>query len=114
LTPAFVGEWPVSRPSRFNPRESVPDTQWIGGCKDTRAGFDDMEKRKISSLPGLELQSLGRPARSQSRNLYHVSHIGIQLNKIKSRTPKLTTRNKNRTEKKEKNRPNPPDDDKLI
>jgi hypothetical protein len=30
-----------------------------------RAGLDDMEKRKILTLPGLELRPLGRPARSQ-------------------------------------------------
>jgi hypothetical protein len=30
---------------------------------DPRAGLDDVEKRKFLSLPGLELQSLGRPAR---------------------------------------------------
>jgi hypothetical protein len=31
-----------------------------------RAGLDDVEKRKFFTLPGLELRSLGRPARSQS------------------------------------------------
>jgi hypothetical protein len=31
----------------------------------TRTGLDDVERRKILSLPGLELRSLGRPARSQ-------------------------------------------------
>jgi hypothetical protein len=33
---------------------------------DPRAGLDDVEKRKFSILPGLELRSLGRPARKQS------------------------------------------------
>jgi hypothetical protein len=32
---------------------------------DPRAGLDDVEKRKILALPGLELRLLGRPARSQ-------------------------------------------------
>jgi hypothetical protein len=31
-----------------------------------RAGLDDVEKRKVLTLPGLELRPLGRPARSQS------------------------------------------------
>jgi hypothetical protein len=30
---------------------------------DLRAGLDDLEKRKFLTLPGLELRSLGRPAR---------------------------------------------------
>jgi hypothetical protein len=31
-----------------------------------RAGLDDLEKRKFWTLPELELQHLGHPARSQS------------------------------------------------
>jgi hypothetical protein len=31
-----------------------------------RAGLDDVEKRKFITLPGLELEPLGHPARSQS------------------------------------------------
>jgi hypothetical protein len=30
---------------------------------DLRAGMDDLEKRKFLTLPGVELRSLGRPAR---------------------------------------------------
>jgi hypothetical protein len=33
---------------------------------DPRAGVDDVEKRKFLALPGLELRTLCRPARSQS------------------------------------------------
>jgi hypothetical protein len=33
---------------------------------DPRAGMDDVEKRKFLTLPGLELRSLRRAARSQS------------------------------------------------
>jgi hypothetical protein len=33
---------------------------------DPRAGLDDVEKKKFLTLPGLELRSLGRPARSHS------------------------------------------------
>jgi hypothetical protein len=45
---------------------------------DTRAGLDDLEKRKFSILPGLELRPLSRPARSQS--LYRLRPVtGIAL-----------------------------------
>jgi hypothetical protein len=39
-----------------------------------RAGMDNVEKRKFLTLPGLELQPLGRPARSQS--LYRLLNPG--------------------------------------
>jgi hypothetical protein len=42
---------------------------------DPRAGLDDVEK--ILTLPGLELQSLGRPARSQS--LYRLRYFSYLL-----------------------------------
>jgi hypothetical protein len=41
-----------------------------------RAGLDDVEKRKIFTLPGFELRPLGRPARSQS--LYRLSYPGLE------------------------------------
>jgi hypothetical protein len=66
LTSALVGgEWSASRPGRFTPGERVPGTHWIGGWVDPRPGLDDVEKRTFLTLPGLELRSLGRPARSQ-------------------------------------------------
>jgi hypothetical protein len=40
----------------------------------TRTGVDDMEKIKFLPLPGLKLQPLGRPARSQP--LYRMSYPG--------------------------------------
>jgi hypothetical protein len=65
LTSALVGgEWPASRPCRFTPGERAPDTHWIGGWVDPRAGLDDVEKRKFLTLQGLELKPIGRPARS--------------------------------------------------
>jgi hypothetical protein len=50
-----------------------------------RAGLDDVEKRKFLTLPGLELQPLGRQARSQS--LYRLHYpgsltIGSHANKL--------------------------------
>jgi hypothetical protein len=65
LTSALVGgEWPASRPGRFIRVERAPGTHWI------RAGLDDVEKRKILPIPGLE--PLCHPARSQS--LYRLSY----------------------------------------
>jgi hypothetical protein len=62
LTSALVGcEWSASRPSRF-----TPDTHWIGGWVNPRAGLNDVEKRKFLTLPGLELRPLDLEARSQS------------------------------------------------
>jgi hypothetical protein len=75
LTSALVGgEWSASRPGRFTPGERAPGTHWIGGWVDPRAGLDDVEKRKILTLPGLELRPLGRPASRQS--LYRLLYPG--------------------------------------
>jgi hypothetical protein len=51
-----------------------PRTHWIGGWVDPRAGMGNVEKRKFLTLPGLQLRSLGRPARSQS--LYRLRYPG--------------------------------------
>jgi hypothetical protein len=51
------------------------------------AGLDDVEKRKFLTLPGLELRTLGRPARSQS--LYRLGYPGsclLYLDNVKWRT----------------------------
>jgi hypothetical protein len=46
-----------------------------------RAGLDDLENRKFLNLPGFELRSLSRPARSQSlyRLCHHVKLILIKM-----------------------------------
>jgi hypothetical protein len=44
------GEWSVSRPGRFTPRERAPGTHWIGGWVDPRAGLDKVEKRKFFNI----------------------------------------------------------------
>jgi hypothetical protein len=72
------GEWSASRPRRFN-----PGTHWIGGWADPRAGLDDLEKRKVLTLSGLELWPLSRPTRKQS--LYRLRYPGsynISIKKI--------------------------------
>jgi hypothetical protein len=60
------GEWSALGLGRFTPGEKAPGTHWIGCWVDTRAGLDDMHKRKLLTLPELELRPLGRPACSQS------------------------------------------------
>jgi hypothetical protein len=43
------GEWSVSRPGRFTPRERASGTHWIGGWVGPRAVLDTGVKRKIPS-----------------------------------------------------------------
>jgi hypothetical protein len=62
LKSALVGnEWPALRPGHFTPGERAPGTYWMGGWVDPRAGMDDTGKRKLFTLPGLELQPLVYP-----------------------------------------------------
>jgi hypothetical protein len=69
------GDWSASCWSCFTPGERAHGTHWIGGLVDPGAGLDDVEKRKFLILPGLELQLLGRPVRSQS--LYRLSYLRV-------------------------------------
>jgi hypothetical protein len=79
LTSAFVGgEWSASRPVRFTPGERAPGTHWIRDWVDPRASLDNVEKRNFLTLPGLELQLVGRPARSQS--LYRLRYLWSLIN----------------------------------
>jgi hypothetical protein len=64
-------------PRPLYPRGKTLGTHWIGGWVDPRAGLDGVEKRKFLTLPGLELQLLGRSARSQS--LYRLRYSGSLL-----------------------------------
>jgi hypothetical protein len=50
-----------------------------------RAGLDDMEKRTIFTLPGLELRRLGRAVRRQSLHRLHYpgTNCSIGTSKIK-------------------------------
>jgi hypothetical protein len=68
------GEWSASRPDRFTPGWRASSSHWIGGWADLRAGLHNAEKRKFLILQGLELWTLGRPARSQS--LYRLRYPG--------------------------------------
>jgi hypothetical protein len=42
------GEWSVSHPGRFTPKERAHGTQWIGDWVGPRAGSDAVEKREAS------------------------------------------------------------------
>jgi hypothetical protein len=73
LTSALVGsEW-LALPSG----KRVPGTHWIGGWLDPRTGLDDVQKRQFLTLSELELQPLGRPARSQS--LYRLHYLILNI-----------------------------------
>jgi hypothetical protein len=72
LTSALVGsEWPASRPGRFVFGERATGTHCTGGWVGLRAGLDDVERRKLLPLKGLELLPLGRQIRSQSLQRLH-------------------------------------------
>jgi hypothetical protein len=67
LTSALVGsEWSPLRPDRFTPGKGALGVYLIGGWVGPKTGLEDVERRKILSLPGPELRALGHPARSQS------------------------------------------------
>jgi hypothetical protein len=67
LTSALVGaDWSASRPDRFFPEERASRTHCIGCWVSLRTSLNDVERRNNFRLPGLELRSLGHPARSQS------------------------------------------------
>jgi hypothetical protein len=66
FTSALVGgEWSASSAGRFTPGEIALGTHWIGDWMVLRIGLDDVDKETFLNLSGLELRSLGRPARSQ-------------------------------------------------
>jgi hypothetical protein len=46
------------------PGERAPGIRWIGGWVDPRAGMKEVEKKKFLTLLGLELRSVGHPARN--------------------------------------------------
>jgi hypothetical protein len=71
------GEWSDSRPGSFTTGERASGTHWIGGWVNLRADLDDVEKRNFFTLPELELQPLGLPARSQS--LYRLRYPGSSI-----------------------------------
>jgi hypothetical protein len=65
VTPALVSEWSDSRPTALLPRKDprYPLDMRLGVTQETC--LDYVEKREFLPIPGLELRSLGLPARSQ-------------------------------------------------
>jgi hypothetical protein len=57
--------------------ERAPGTHWLGDWVGPRTGLDDVEERKSSSLLGLKLLPLGRPAFSQS--LHQLQYPGSEV-----------------------------------
>jgi hypothetical protein len=75
-------EWTPSRSDSFTPGERASGTHWIGGWVGPRDSLDDVEKRKLLTLPGLELRTLRRSARSQS--LYRLlSRLEVEREGVK-------------------------------
>jgi hypothetical protein len=56
------GEWSTSLIGRFSSGERAHGTLWLGGWVCPRASLGAVEKRKIFTLPRLELRPLSRPA----------------------------------------------------
>jgi hypothetical protein len=75
LTSALDGdEWSGAHHGRFTPEEMEQGTHWIGGRMDPIPGLDNVEKRTLLTLQGLELRPPGCPAHSQS--LYRLHYPG--------------------------------------
>jgi hypothetical protein len=82
VTSALVGgEWSTLCPGRFITEERALGASWVRDWVDPGTGLDEAERRKILPLPGFQLQTLGRPARSQSlyRLHYPDSSLDIQI-----------------------------------
>jgi hypothetical protein len=60
------GERSASLPGLFTlpgkEPQGAPGTHWLGGWLSPKTGLDDVERRQILPLPGLELRPVGRPA----------------------------------------------------
>jgi hypothetical protein len=67
------GVWSASRSTALHSGKEPALTHWTGDWVGLRTGLDDMENRKISLLPGLEIRPLCHPAHRQS--LYRLLNI---------------------------------------
>jgi hypothetical protein len=57
------------------PQEKVPSFHSIGGMVGPRASLDTVERRKVLTLSGHELQPLSHPVHSQSLYQLHYPHL---------------------------------------
>jgi hypothetical protein len=75
LTSTLVGgEQSGSLLCRFTPEKRAPGTQWLGKLVGPRTCLDVVERRKILSLPELEIRTLSSPAGMQL--LYRLHYPG--------------------------------------
>jgi hypothetical protein len=65
-------------PQLLYPQGKTPGTHWIGVWVGPRVCLDDVEKRKILTLPELELRPLSHPAHSQP--LYRLCYPSFKEN----------------------------------
>jgi hypothetical protein len=65
--------------SLYPPGETALGTHWIGGWVNRRAGLDDLVRRQILPLPGLELrpQKLIRPSSLSSLNALLLLRLSV-------------------------------------
>jgi hypothetical protein len=84
LTSALAGgEWLALHSGRITARERDPINHWIGDWVGPRTGLDDVEKRKLLTVPGLEFRPIYRLTHSQSlyrvryANSFKVFHLKI-------------------------------------
>jgi hypothetical protein len=68
------GEWSASRPGRFTPRGKSARYQFNRRLGGTQSQSGRRGEEKLLTLPGLELRTLGRPARGES--LYRLRYPG--------------------------------------
>jgi hypothetical protein len=55
----------LDAPADFHSRKDDHATQFVRGSRvGPKAGLDDVEKKKLLTLPGAELRKIGRPAHS--------------------------------------------------
>jgi hypothetical protein len=87
LTSALEGEWSASRSCCF-----ILGIHRIGGWVDPRAGLDDIEKRKFSTLPGIELRHLCCPASSYTdcATVVPLNFINIIIPRVSCHTQTLS------------------------
>jgi hypothetical protein len=74
-----VGGWSASRPGHFTREESAPGAHCIGWVG-SRRGLDEVKKRNILPLPGLELLPLYR--RTRNRSLYRLRHRSSYVDQL--------------------------------
>jgi hypothetical protein len=93
LTLALVGgEWSTFRPGHITIGEIALDTHLIGGWVCPRSGLDNMEKKKILTLLGLELRpSVKRPGRE------HSWPISVAIGNLKMSIMRMLCRDLNHT-----------------